>query len=344
MIAPARPAALAGIGFVVGGLFLIAVVVGGGELGAPILAAVAAGLVVGGGFALWLAFRTSGEGGSVSGGDDDTARAILSAIPEGVVVMRDGVIVAANRRLCAMLGCTRDDLVGTTEPYPFWPPEHRHAIERWQEIVRDRGSFETELAFRSSAGERIPVLAAGSVIRDSLGRPRTQVIAVRDITERRRVEDQLAELASRDPLTALLNEWGFQERLAEEVARAQAGDRTASVALIELDGVHDRRELARVLERFREIVRAGEQIARTTENELAWVLPETDAAGAVAAVERARTSLAGEVTLTAGVCDLSEAADAVTLYALADRALAAARSRGGDVTVAYTPSVVSALR
>jgi PAS domain S-box-containing protein len=277
--------------------------------------------------------------------DDDAARTILAAFPEAVVAMENGVIIAANRKLCSLFGADRTDVLGMCAPYDFWPPEHRHEHEDWLQRLDEVGSAEAELTIRRRDGQRIPVLASGSSLPARPGRPTTQVVSFRDISERRRVEDRLAELASRDPLTELLNEWGFQERLGEEVARAQAARRALSIVLIQFDGLATQGDLAAVISRFRADLRAGEQISRTNETELAWILPEVEAAGAVAAVERAvshlgrasREGLAVPV-ISAGVCELGNAPDAAVLYAFADRALKAARAQGGG-TVVYTPEL-----
>jgi diguanylate cyclase (GGDEF)-like protein len=66
---------------------------------------------------------------------------------------------------------------------------------------------------------------------------------VADITERRRVEEQLAEararlqqLAYHDPLTGLPNRLLFNERLAEHVGRARDDGSTFAVLFVDLDG------------------------------------------------------------------------------------------------------------
>ncbi len=277
--------------------------------------------------------------------DDDTARTILAAFPEAVMAMEAGVVTAVNRKLCALVGANRADLLGMGSPFAFWPPEHRHEHERWLRRLDEVGSVEGELTLRRSDGQRVPVLASGSAVPARPGEPTTHIVSFRDISERRRVEDRLAELASRDPLTELLNEWGFQERLGEEVARALAAGRALSLVLLQFDGLATQGDLAAVIARFRSDLRAGEQISRTNETELAWILPEVDATGATAAVNRAlghlaraaRDGLATPQT-SAGICELGNAPDAAVLYAFADRALKAACAKGGGI-VTYTPDL-----
>jgi hypothetical protein len=93
------------------------------------------------------------------------------------------------------------------------------------------------------------------------------------------------------------------------------------------DGVFGRPEAHLAVAQLSRIARAGDELARTDDGELGWILPDTDAAGGVEAVARWRDELdqIGGVRLTAGVCDLARSGDAFSLYALADRALAAAR-------------------
>ncbi|MFN8222382.1 MAG: PAS domain S-box protein [Gaiellales bacterium] len=268
--------------------------------------------------------------------------ALFAAFPEPALIVEGNRVAVVNRRLCELLGADREALVGMTPPYDFWPPEHRHELERWHDLLATQGAVEAELTLRRADGQRFPVLASGSSVPTTGALPRF-AISVRDITERRRVEDRLAALASRDPLTELLNEWGFQERLSEEVARARATGRTLSIVLVQFDGLATQGDLAAAIARFRGDLRAGEQISRTNETELAWILPEVDAAGAIAAVTRAvghvrklAGDVIGSVRVSAGICELGVGHDAAVLYALADRALKAAASQGGG-TVVYSP-------
>jgi len=278
--------------------------------------------------------------------DDDpdihAVRSLLAAFPEAVLVVQNGAIVAVNRRLCTLLDADRETLVGTSFPFRYWPPEYRHEHEQLHAALAERGHVNAELVVRASDGRRIAVLASGNAVPHRAGEAPAFLVSLRDISARREIEDRLVELASRDPLTALLNEWGFEERLAEEIARARATGRALSVALIHFEGV----DIADVVNRFRADLRAGEQISRTSERELALILPETNNEGARAAVERARGHVeraAAEegvaVTISAGICEL-QSADYTTLYALAHHSLERAR-RGGGATVVHGDSTAA---
>jgi diguanylate cyclase (GGDEF)-like protein len=164
---------------------------------------------------------------------------------------------------------------------------------------------------------------------------------------------RLRELATRDPLTGLVNHRAFQEQLAEEVERANRNGRDLALALIDLDafkGVNDRhghqagdavlRAIARSME---QAVRTGSTVARLGGDELAMLLPESGATAAVAVAERVRArlsqALAGEdapaVTFSAGVADLATAGTGEVLIRLADAALYRAKASGRGRTCAH---------
>ena len=104
-------------------------------------------------------------------GEWDTARALLSALPDGLLVVAGGRIRSVNRGLCDQLGFDRDSLLGVEAPFPFWPPEHRHEIDAWQAELEARGEHVGELTFRHWNGGHLRVLVAGRVVSVDEGQP-----------------------------------------------------------------------------------------------------------------------------------------------------------------------------
>ena len=168
---------------------------------------------------------------------------------------------------------------------------------------------------------------------------------------------RLVVQAATDPLTGLANHRAFQERLAEEVERARRHGRALSLALFDLDDfkrVNDGlghqagdRVLVEVGARLAALARSGEMVARVGGEEFAWIMPETDGGGGFVAAERARQAVrrgpvgpVTEMTVSAGVCDLTDAGSAVGLVRLADGALYWAKTHGRDLVCRYTPEVV----
>lgn len=171
---------------------------------------------------------------------------------------------------------------------------------------------------------------------------------------------RLAALAATDHLTGLANHRTFQERLAQEVVRASRHGRRFSLVLLDLDHfkrVNDDlghqmgdvviREAAR---RLGALARTGDLMARVGGDEFAWLMPETGGMEAWRAADRAREAISaepfpgvGQLTISAGVCDLDQAAQHAELFRLADGALYWAKQHGRDVAFLYSPEVVEVL-
>ncbi|QEC50467.1 diguanylate cyclase [Baekduia soli] len=172
--------------------------------------------------------------------------------------------------------------------------------------------------------------------------------------------DRLVEQASSDPLTGLLNHRAFHERLVQECARARRAGRPLSLAIFDLDRFKQVNDtlghlagdavLAEAARRMADATRDGEIVARIGGDELALLMPDTASREAHAAGERVRRAIgaeafegAGTLTVSAGVCDLEEAADADELLRLADGALYWAKAHGRDACIRYSPEVVEEL-
>jgi diguanylate cyclase (GGDEF)-like protein/putative nucleotidyltransferase with HDIG domain len=182
-------------------------------------------------------------------------------------------------------------------------------------------------------------------------------LTLRNAEERR----NLTEQATVDPLTGLANHRTFQERLAEEVARATRNERGLSLVLMDIDHFKDVNDtfghqvgdevLVQCAQRLSEQTREGELLARIGGEEFAWLLPEADGLDAWQAGERARRAVSGEtfpgvgyLTLSAGVCDIDEAKGVGRdLLRFADGALYWAKAQGRNATYRYTPEVVEEL-
>ena len=319
------------------------------RIGLWVATATALGLALAALFALWLAGHARRVVDETLFGEWDAARALLSAVPDGLLVLDEGQVRSVNRRLCELLGFEREELLGMTAPLPFWPPEHRHEIEVWHAQLEAPGEHETELTFRHRDGSRLRVLVAGRTVPAGPGEAQRRLVTVRDVSANHRRERRLLELSSRDPDTGLLNHGEFEERLGGVVRRAVGSGENVALVLAELglgggtgSGVLLRPEGLVAVERLRALVRAGDELARTRENEIAWILPGADAHAGVGAVARARAALAGlaDVTLTVGICDLATAGDVLALYAFADRALSVARAQGPGGTAQYRPKAL----
>jgi diguanylate cyclase (GGDEF)-like protein len=174
------------------------------------------------------------------------------------------------------------------------------------------------------------------------------------------LHSQVAEQAVTDELTGLENRRRMQQRLADEGARAQRFGHQISALIIDIDDfkqINDERghqqgdEVLRTIARIvSDSTRAIDIAARFGGDELALVLLETDAEGAMVLAERLRTQVSeteielrnGEsihVTVSIGAATVPDSAESVEeLIEAADQALLTVKRSGKD-QVASAPKL-----
>lgn len=166
--------------------------------------------------------------------------------------------------------------------------------------------------------------------------------AVTRDAERRSLE----RAAGTDALTGLANRRAFQARIDTEVALARGGGRRLAIASIDLD--HFKRlndEFGHQMgdEALRLIgaalaarARARDLVARVGGEEIAWLMPGTSLAEALAVAERACEAIravplgAVSVTASVGVAELADGEEPADLIRRADAALYRAKRLGRD--------------
>ena len=127
--------------------------------------------------------------------------------------------------------------------------------------------------------------------------------ALTELVRRQNLRDRW--LLSHDALTGLLNRLGFRERLESDAGVVARYHRPLTIAYLDLDnfkGVNDTRGhqvgdqvLALVAHVIELNLRSTDAAARVGGDEFALLLPETNAAGARALLERLRASLEAEM-------------------------------------------------
>lgn len=168
------------------------------------------------------------------------------------------------------------------------------------------------------------------------------MLHVLDVTERRRREMQLRELAECDPLTGVLNRLSLHRILADRLAAKQGG----TLLLLDLDGFkavndtlgHQRGDevLIAVVQAIRETVPSSGVVARLGGDEFAVLLEADGPSGTVlgaALIRRIREAaerIAGTagVTASVGIGQLRPSHDLESILAEVDLAMYAAKRAG----------------
>lgn len=168
-----------------------------------------------------------------------------------------------------------------------------------------------------------------------------------------RVRRDLHNLASRDPLSGLLNRRGFHELADPLLALSGRRDGPVALAVIDLDDFRRLNEhgghalgdhaIARVGARLLSESRAEDVVARFGGEEFVVLMPLTDAEGAWRFAERLRLAVAGELaglpfapsglTASIGLVAARGPAEFPALYRRADEALYRAKAEGKNRVV-----------
>jgi diguanylate cyclase (GGDEF)-like protein len=324
----------------------------GGSLAAVIVFVTLAGFV-----AYWLFLKRALNELDPSAVVPDRVRAALDVLAEGLVVLdRAERIVLANAAFQRKLGQLADALIGrrlSTLTWQHADPKQAEPADRlpWVELLDGAVVPEaTPLRLRTSVKE-VYTFSVNVAALERKNSDLEQVLtrfkqSQHEITRQNR---ELQVLATRDPLTGVLNRRSLFEGLATLLREAAQEEQPLSCIMVDIDhfkSINDRfghatgdkviKLLARILV---ETVRAEDFVGRYGGEEFCVILPGTDEAGAVEIAERMRVMVrdgksakftsAIQVTASFGVsCFTDGTLNPGELVDRADKALYAAKESG----------------
>ncbi|HCH6840160.1 TPA: diguanylate cyclase [Pseudomonas aeruginosa] len=252
-------------------------------------------------------------------------RAILQSMRDGYFEMDvDGVILTVNPALCQLLGQTRETLIG--HPY--------YELLGEDDLARARQPFQR--AMQSGAGKTfaIPLQRADgslgyfeatvSLIHDLQGELRGYRGIVRDVSGQIAYQQQLLEMAYRDPLTGLGNRKAFDEQLGQALLRAGSGGSELALLYLDLDRfkeVNDRfghdigdALLRTVAERVRSTLRQPDKAYRLGGDEFAVLLEDSQENNPQRLAERLLAALVQPIALNGERIDFATPSIGIALY------------------------------
>jgi diguanylate cyclase (GGDEF)-like protein/PAS domain S-box-containing protein len=155
---------------------------------------------------------------------------------------------------------------------------------------------------RKKDGTLVWMEVSGRVVRDAAtGKATETIIVMRDMTERKKLEDKLSALALTDSLTELPNRRAFDETLDREWKRTLREGSQISLLLLDLDHFKEFNDqyghqvgddcLRAVAGAVRGAVRATDIPARYGGEEIAVILPSTNTPGATEVAEKVRLAV-----------------------------------------------------
>jgi diguanylate cyclase (GGDEF)-like protein/PAS domain S-box-containing protein len=287
----------------------------------------------------------------------EEALELLRLAPHAVAVLdAEGRFAWANEGCARLLAWSAaSDLVGRS-----W--REAHDAEEADRLEREafapaRGGvpWRGEVAARRHDGVHVPLEMVLAPLRGGrLG------LALRDVSERHRAEEDLRALVYRDPLTGLPNRRLFEDRLAIALAQAHRYRHRLAVIFLDLDRFKQVNDtlghaagdalLKAVSERLTESVREGDTVARLAGDEFTLLLPGIHYTEDLAAISqklvetlRRPFPIDGQpvrVTASGGISLYPEdGEDGDGLLKNADTAMYRAKERGRDNFQLFSPAM-----
>jgi diguanylate cyclase (GGDEF)-like protein/PAS domain S-box-containing protein len=290
----------------------------------------------------------SGVTDQIATGSEEQFRVIFDSVGDGIFVCdaETGAFIDVNAAGCTMFGYPRSELIGGTldalstglPPYVqrdvttlFQDAQSLGPqIFQWRCKAKDGRLFWGEISLR--------IAALG-------GRP-VGLAILRDITERKRVEAEVAQLAHFDVVTGLPNRRNFDVVLLQEIARSARYGGLLCLAMADIDLfkiVNDTfghqagdAVLKSLAELLRKSLRRSDYIARWGGEEFTLLLPETRLDVSEMLLNRLRIRIGNEVlpeigrsvTLSFGVTAFQKSDSPADLVKRVDQALYQSKQTG----------------
>lgn len=268
-------------------------------------------------------------------------------------------ILRVNHAFTQVTGYTADEVIGKT---PGMLKSGRHDADFYAAMwatIQTTGAWHGEIWNRRKNGEVYPEQITITAVKDSFGLVTHYVAVRRDITERKRLEKEIAQLAFFDSLTQLPNRRLFNDRLGQSLTRAQRDKSSLALMFIDLDKFkpindsygHETGDwmLQTVARRIEGCLRASDTAARVGGDEFLVLLPDLQSNDdALAVAEKIRMAIAQPVITHSGVTLLASASIGIAIYPdqantkedllrLGDRAMYEAKNAGGNSVRLYIP-------
>ncbi len=267
----------------------------------------------------------------------------------------DGRFTAINPAGLQMLRYSSEELLAMTIG-EIVQSTHLDTVEELLERgSAGESSTDVELELFTRKGQSVAASLNANPLRDK-GKLIGMLCFVKDESGRKRFQQELTHLASRDSLTGLFNRRRFEEELNLEIGRSRRGDYSSAVLFLDLDHFKDVNDVLghaagdELLTRFSELllsqVRETDVVARLGGDEFTVILPHTDIEGArefgeklLDAIGREEMNVNGQampMTASVGIARITE--DGQTqeeLLASADMAMYQAKEAGRNRVCDY---------
>ena len=276
-------------------------------------------------------------------------RQLFESSPFAILVHRDGKVIYSNSEACRIIGAQSPDDLEGADIFELIAEDSRELARRRIELMVTSASSVPPAEFKIHAFDgRILYLELASSVAEFADGPAIQTVGT-DVTESKRLREELERLATIDILTGARNRHSFFSEGEAEIRRARRHQRELALVLFDIDyfkKVNDTyghavgdSVLSTLGEECRRTLRAEDVFGRIGGEEFAVLLPEGSGRSARATAERLRDRIANlrfpppaeavHITVSAGVVDLLPEDDGLDdVLRRADDAMYAAKRAG----------------
>ena len=233
---------------------------------------------------------------------------VFHASPDWITItsLEEGRYIDVNDAFVAMTGYDREEAIGKNSvELNLWV--NPDAGSKAMEMLREQGAlhnFEVELRMKS--GEIKTMLWSAENI--ELKGQRYLVNAIKDITARKEMEEEIQRMAYHDPLTGLPNRMLLFDRLIMAMSRADRNQSKVAFMMLDLDRFKEVNDtlghhigdllLKWIAEQLIGILRQVDTVARFGGDEFVFVIPEqNDAQAALQVARKIMDAIGGAVVL-----------------------------------------------
>lgn len=277
--------------------------------------------------------------------------AIAFESQDGVIVTdAQARILRVNRAFTEITGYSAEDVVGKQPDLLHSGRQDAAFYSAMWDTILETGHWSGEVWNRRKNGEIYPEHLTITAVRDGNGNITNYVGSMLDITERKRFEEKVHEMAYFDQVTGLPNRRLFLDRLEQDIGRVARNGSSLALVYIDLDRFkevndtlgHNKGDILLVdaAQRIRRRVRSADTVARVGGDEFAIiVLDFADTAEIDEIVREVLRDMQvpfalgdsefGHVSCSAGIALYPQDAGSIEeLFKHADQAMYAAKKRG----------------
>ncbi|MEM6801029.1 MAG: PAS domain S-box protein, partial [Bacteroidota bacterium] len=124
--------------------------------------------------------------------EKEELRTMIESMQDGFSVLdKNGMHLEVNPSFCKMLGMTKEELVGSTNPYPYWPPDKLGLLNELLYQVSQGTQQNQILEFIRKDKKRIPVFISPTRILDEAGNVKYYFSTYKDLSHQQDIENRL---------------------------------------------------------------------------------------------------------------------------------------------------------